>query len=101
MPHSGTTARYRQSMARKASGSRRSTRQLTWAQLAVRNAGFGMGMRALTWEFCWAVVREALGHEPTVDEVAEWWDESRRTAFREQVPFRKAFPPHKTHPPIS
>jgi hypothetical protein len=27
-----------------------------------------------------------------VDEVAEWWNESRRTAFREQAAFRKCFP---------
>jgi hypothetical protein len=31
-----------------------------------------------------------------VDEVAEWWNENRRTAFREQSAFRLAFPTLET-----
>jgi hypothetical protein len=44
----------------------------------------------------WSAVREADGVVPTTDRVAEWWKESRRTAFREQDAFRKAFPTLQT-----
>lgn len=65
---------------------------MTWLELAVRTAGFRAAVTATGWAYCWAVTREALGHEPTVEEVADWWNMSRRTAFREQATFRKAFP---------
>jgi aminopeptidase N len=65
-------------------------------QVAVRNAGFKMGTRALVWALLWAVTREAIGREPAVEDVMEWWNESRATAFREQAAFRKAFPTLKT-----
>ncbi|MHB8246233.1 MAG: hypothetical protein ACYDGN_12940 [Acidimicrobiales bacterium] len=44
----------------------------------------------------WGVARESLGQDPTADQVAEWWAESRRTAFREQAAFRVAFPTLET-----
>ena len=47
---------------------------------------------AMMWVMSWSAVREADGEPPSVDRVAEWWRESRRTAFREQDAFRKAFP---------
>ena len=50
-------------------------------------------MHAPAWAYCWAATRDTLiGHDPSVDEDAEWWKESRRTAFREQAVFREAFP---------
>jgi hypothetical protein len=57
-------------------------------------------MRAMMWAACWVVVRESLGYDPSVDEVAEWWKESRRTAFREQDAFRTAFPKFATPAPM-
>ena len=62
----------------------------------MRNAGIGLGSRGVMWAFSWAIVREVLQREPTVDEVAEWWGQPRRTAFRDQSAFRKAFPTLKT-----
>ncbi len=47
---------------------------------------------ALLWAIVWNVARQSLGHEPTVEEVAEWWKSSVRTAYREQARFREAFP---------
>lgn len=64
----------------------------TWLEVAVANAGMRTGVRAMTWAYEWAVTRESLGHDPSVEEVAEWWALTRRTAFREQAAFREAFP---------
>ncbi|MGB3412053.1 MAG: hypothetical protein WBA45_12745 [Microthrixaceae bacterium] len=64
----------------------------TWLEVAVATAGLRTGVRALTWAHEWAVARASLGHDPTVEEVAEWWGLTRRTAFREQAAFREAFP---------
>lgn len=38
------------------------------------------------------MARVALDHEPSVEEVAQWWNMNDRTAYRKQVAFRKAFP---------
>ena len=67
-------------------------RPITWMEIAVRNGGMRAAITAVSWSYCWAVTREALGHEPTVEEVADWWNMARRSAFREQAAFRKAFP---------
>jgi hypothetical protein len=65
----------------------------TWLEVAVVNAGFRDAIRALNWANSWAVVwAKKGGEEPTVEEVAEWWAMGRRTAFRDQAAFRKAFP---------
>lgn len=66
--------------------------QGTWIQLGVRNAGIRKTMKAINWAYCWAVVQESMGREPTVEEVGDWWNMSRRTAFRDQSSFRAAFP---------
>lgn len=67
-------------------------RGMTWIEVAVRNGGFRDAIKALSWAHSWIHVQVALGRDPSVDEVAEWWNESRRTAFREQAAFRKCFP---------
>jgi len=71
-------------------------RQMTWLELAFRNAGFRKGQTALVWALMWAVTRESKGSDPTVDEVAAWWKENERTAYREQAAFRAAFPTLET-----
>jgi hypothetical protein len=35
-----------------------------------------------------------------MEEIAEWWHESRSSVFRDQAVFRKAFPTLKTPEPI-
>lgn len=72
----------------------------TWLEIAVTNAGMRKAVRAVTWAFLWGVTREAIGDEPTVEQVAEHWRSSRRTAFRDQAKFREAFPTMETPAPI-
>lgn len=72
----------------------------TWIELGIRNAGMRTALRAANWAYCWAVVRESLGREPTVEEVAEWWNASRRSAFRDQAAFREAYPTLESPAPI-
>jgi hypothetical protein len=64
----------------------------TWIQLAVHNAGIRKAMKALLWAYCWELVRADLGYDPSAEEVADWWNEPVRTAYREQAAFREAFP---------
>lgn len=71
-------------------------RPVTWLEVAVRNAGMRKAMTAVSWAHTWAIAREALGHDPTVEEVADWWKMPRRSAFREQAIFREAFPTLET-----
>lgn len=69
----------------------------TWLEVAIANGGLRSGIRAMTWAMQWGVTRERLGvDEPTVEQVAECWYSSRRTAFRDQTHYRKSFPTHDT-----
>jgi hypothetical protein len=61
-------------------------------EVGVANAGIRQTFRAISWALDWATARGALGGDPSVDQVAEWWNQSRRTAFRNQAAFREAFP---------
>jgi hypothetical protein len=72
----------------------------SWIEIAVSHAGMRTAMRAIEWAYAWAVVREVVGHDPSVDEVAEWWNQPRRSAFRDQAAFREAFPMLDTPAPI-
>jgi hypothetical protein len=71
-------------------------RQVTWMEVAAKNAGIRRGISGLGWAYAWAVARESLGHDPSVEEVADWWRQSHRTAYRNQAAFRKAFPTLET-----
>ncbi len=75
-------------------------RKVTWLEVAVRNVGMRKAITATSWAYCWAVTREAIDHEPTAEEVADWWKMSRATAFREQAVFRQAFPTLESPAPI-
>ena len=75
---------------------RGSKRQVTWLDVAVTNAGMRRGTTGMVWAYQWAVVRDSLGREPSVEEVADWWALNRRKAFRDQAAFREAFPMHDT-----
>jgi hypothetical protein len=61
-------------------------RRPTWIEVGVSHAGIRSTIKAINWAYCWAVTCEALGHEPSAEEVAEWWAMSRRTAFRDAFP---------------
>ena len=75
-------------------------RPRTWIEIAVVNGGFRNAVKALNWAHSWIHVQVALGHDPSVDEVAEWWNQPRRSAFREQAAFRECFPDLETPAPI-
>jgi hypothetical protein len=64
----------------------------TWIEVALTNAGVVRGATSISWAWCWGITREVLGHDPTVEEVAEWWGSSERTAYRDHASFKKAFP---------
>lgn len=44
----------------------------------------------------WGIARRDLGRPPSIEEYAEWWGESRATAYRAQALFREAFPGNDT-----
>jgi hypothetical protein len=69
-----------------------SNRPPTWLEVAISNAGILKGTAAITWAWVWGITRESIGHEPTVEEVADFWNQSERTTYRDQAAFRKAFP---------
>lgn len=71
---------------------KRPSRSPTWIEVAVSNAGFRKANTALVWAMCWAIVREVIADDPTVEQVADWWSTPYRTAYREQAAFREAFP---------
>jgi hypothetical protein len=54
----------------------------------------------MMWAQSWATVREAVGHDPTAEEVAEWWGQAVRSVYREQAAFRACFPTLDTPAPI-
>lgn len=68
------------------------TKTKTLLQYAAGNVGKLQAYRAVAFVVCWAIAQEALRHPPTLEEYAEWWGETLRTAFREQERFRNAFP---------
>lgn len=67
-------------------------RNPTWIEIAVHYGGFRNAIRALGWASSWMHVKIVLGRDPSVEEVAEWWGMSRRSAFRNQAAFRTCFP---------
>ena len=75
-------------------------RQMTWIELALRNSGFRNAQTAMIWAILWAVTRESLKSDPSVEEVAAWWKENERTAYREQAAFRRAFPTLESPAPM-
>lgn len=70
----------------------RKTKPKAWLEVAVVNGGIRQAFRAINWAHSWIQVHVALGRDPSVNEVAEWWNQSRRTTFREQAAFRACFP---------
>jgi hypothetical protein len=68
----------------------------TLAMIAAGRVGVIKSARVMAFMVQWQIAADDLGREPTVEEYAEWWNSSRRTAFREQALFREAFPGENT-----
>lgn len=64
----------------------------TLLEHAVAAGGLRKGSRVTMYVTQWIIAQQDLGHEPTVEEVATWWKESRATWFRHQAEFRELFP---------
>jgi hypothetical protein len=77
-------------------GRKRKSSRPTLQQLASARVGQTKGAKVVAFIVMWAIAEEALGHPPTLEEYAEWWRESRSTAFRLQARFREAFPTEAT-----
>ncbi len=77
---------------------RRRDRQMTVVEVAIRRVGFRRGRRALTFCACWWITTKGQGGDPPdkIEDYAEWWAQSRATAFRDQADFRDAFPEFST-----
>lgn len=73
---------------------------LTCLEIAVENSDIAKAVKALTWAYCWAIARQIIGHDPSVEEVADWWGDSHRTTYRNQAAFRAAFPGLQSPAPI-
>lgn len=66
--------------------------EVTIFEVAVKGGGLRRAIKAVLWAYTWSVCAEDLGYQPTAEEVAEWWNEPVRTAYREQAAFRACFP---------
>jgi hypothetical protein len=65
-------------------------------RIAASHVGLRRGLRALGFMVAWDMCREALGHEPDVQEYAAWWKEATSTAYRDMALFKEAFPGEDT-----
>lgn len=65
--------------------------------IAARQLGMRRAFRVLTFMAAWDRARKAMRRERiTLQEYAEWWRETERTAYRDQALFRQAFPGEDT-----
>ena len=74
-------------MAVSGEGNEAAPKAPSWLQVAVANAGMVRAATAISWAWCWGITRADIGHDPTVEEVAEWWGASVRTAYRDYANF--------------
>jgi hypothetical protein len=58
---------------------------------AVSKVGIFKGARVTAFVCQWTIASQAIGHAITLEEYAEWWNESRSTVFRHQAEFRAVF----------
>jgi hypothetical protein len=63
---------------------------------AYRNAGMRRGIRGVTFLVSWGLCADSLDRVPSVDDVGEYWGDSRATAYRDFGDFRAAFPEEAT-----
>lgn len=60
--------------------------------LGMRNAGFRRTTVALTFAVSWATAWASLGHEPTMEEYWDWWNQSPASGYRELEAWRACYP---------
>jgi hypothetical protein len=60
--------------------------------LGMQNGGIRATISALTFALSWSTAWVSLGHEPTMEEYWDWWNQSAASAFRELEAWRKCYP---------
>jgi hypothetical protein len=60
--------------------------------LGMRNGGIRATITALTFSLSWSTAWASLGHEPSMEEYWDWWNQSAASAFRELEAWRKCYP---------
>lgn len=70
-------------------------------ELCIARGGVLKGARVMAFIAQWTMASQSVGHPITLDEYAEWWRETRTTAYRHQREFRELFPGMKTPQPIA
>jgi hypothetical protein len=76
-------------------------RAVTVAEFCVARGGVLKGGRVQAFIAAWTIASQAMGKPITLDEYADWWRETRSTAFRHQARFREIFPELQTPQPIA
>jgi hypothetical protein len=67
------------------------------AVVLTRRVGFWNASRILAFIVAWGVMSEDLGRPPeSIEEYADYWKTSHRSAYREQALFRKGLPDDAT-----
>lgn len=69
---------------------------VTLFEASRQRVGLRKTSQALSFMVQWGMVRNDLQREPTIEEYAEWWHLSERTAWREKALFVAAFPGEKS-----
>lgn len=63
----------------------------TLLEHAIAKVGILRGARVCTFICQWTIAANAIGRPITIEEYAEWWNESERTVYRHQAEFRRVF----------
>jgi len=63
----------------------------TLLELAISKVGVLKGARVCAFVCQWTIAAQAIGRPITIEEYADWWSESERTAYRHQAEFRRVF----------
>ena len=70
-------------------------------EVAVAKGGIRKGLRVCTFIAQWTIAQQQLGHEPTLEEAADWWKEAHSTWYLRQAEFREVFDLAENPAPIA
>jgi hypothetical protein len=67
-------------------------KRMTWARLMAQRVGVRRAARVIAFVSTYYATQQELGHPPTMEEYADDWGMSHRTAYRDLELFREAQP---------
>jgi hypothetical protein len=73
----------------------------TLLEVCVARAGLRKGALIAEYIIEWTLCTADVGHEPSANEVAQWWKASERTAWRRLAAFKAAFPEFDNPAPLA